>query len=94
MKTLFTGSNGSLGRAYLRLYPDTIPMPIRYGSGEQFNALVTGASPKGTWARLLSMPVEGRLERGSKGLDVGDRIRVELTSVSVERGYIDFMRVG
>lgn len=62
--------------------------------GEQFNALVTGASPKGTWARLLSMPVEGRLERGSKGLDVGDRIRVELTSVSVERGYIDFMRVG
>jgi exoribonuclease-2 len=62
--------------------------------GEQFDALVTGASQKGTWARLLSMPVEGRLERGSKGLDVGDRIRVELTSVSVERGYIDFMRVG
>ena len=62
--------------------------------GEQFEALVTGASSKGTWARLLSMPVEGRLTRGSKGLDVGDRIRVKLVSVNVERGYIDFRKVG
>ena len=62
--------------------------------GERFDALVTGASAKGTWARLLSIPVEGRLTRGSKGLDVGDRIRVQLVSVNVERGYIDFRRVG
>jgi len=62
--------------------------------GEQFDALVTGASSKGTWVRLLSMPVEGRLDPGASGVDVGDHIRVELTSVSVERGYIDFVRVG
>ena len=31
--------------------------------------------------------------RGSAGLDVGDRVRVELLGVDVERGFIDFARV-
>jgi exoribonuclease-2 len=62
--------------------------------GEQFDAIVTGASDKGTWARLLSIPVEGKVVRGFAGVDVGDRIRVQLMSVSVERGFIDFKRVG
>lgn len=61
--------------------------------GEQFDALVTGASGKGTWARLLSVPVEGRVVRGFEGVDVGEQIRVELISVDVERGFIDFKRV-
>ncbi len=61
--------------------------------GEQFDALVTGASSKGTWARLLSMPVEGRLVHGFEGIDVGDRIRVQLESVDIDRGYIDFKNV-
>ncbi len=61
--------------------------------GERFDALVTGASEKGTWARLLTLPVEGRVERGFEGLDVGDQIRVELISVNVERGFIDFGNV-
>ena len=61
--------------------------------GEQFDTIVTGASPKGTWVRLLNMPVEGRLVHGFEGVDVGDRIRVELISVDVERGYIDFRKV-
>jgi len=62
--------------------------------GEQFDAIVTGASDKGTWARLLSMPVEGRVVHDFEGLDVGNRIRVQLTSVDVDRGYIDFRKVG
>jgi exoribonuclease-2 len=62
--------------------------------GEQFDAIVTGAASKGTWARLLTMPVEGRLVRGFEGIDVGNRIRVQLISVDVERGYIDFRKVG
>jgi VacB/RNase II family 3'-5' exoribonuclease len=62
--------------------------------GEQFDTLVTGASSKGTWVRLLKMPVEGRLVHGFEGIDVGDRIRVQLISVDVERGYIDFRKVG
>src|SRR5271157_1467086 len=61
--------------------------------GEQFDTIVTGASPKGTWVRLLNMPVEGRLVHGFEGVDVGDRIRVELISVDVERGYIDFRKI-
>jgi exoribonuclease-2 len=62
--------------------------------GEQFEAMVTGASAKGTWARLLTMPVEGRVVAGFEGVDVGDRIRVQLTAVDVERGYIDFKNAG
>lgn len=62
--------------------------------GEQFDALVTGSSDKGTWVRLLTVPVEGRLMQGAEGLDVGDTVRVELISTDVNRGYINFKRVG
>ena len=61
--------------------------------GEQFDSIVTGAAAKGTWVRLLTMPVEGKLVGGFEGIDVGDRIRVQLTSVDVQRGFIDFKRI-
>jgi len=61
--------------------------------GEQFDAIVTGAADKGTWARLLTVPVEGRVVKGFEGLDVGQRTRVQLLSVDVDRGFIDFKRV-
>lgn len=62
--------------------------------GQRFDAIVTGASEKGTWVRLLEPPVEGKLVTGANGLDVGDTVRVELVNTNVERGYIDFSRVG
>lgn len=62
--------------------------------GEQFDAIVTGAAEKGTWARLLTMPIEGRVAHGFEDLDVGNRIRLQLISVDVERGYIDFKKIG
>jgi VacB/RNase II family 3'-5' exoribonuclease len=62
--------------------------------GQRFDAIVTGASDRGTWVRLLEPPVEGRMVTGASGLDVGDRVHVELVSTDVERGYIDFVRVG
>ena len=62
--------------------------------GQRFDAIVTGASDKGTWVRILEPPVEGRVVTGVSGLDVGDSVRVELVSTNVERGYIDFVRVG
>jgi len=61
--------------------------------GEQFDSIVTGASEKGTWVRLLTIPIEGKLVYGFEGMDVGDRTRVQLISVDVERGYIDFKKV-
>lgn len=61
--------------------------------GEHFDSIVTGASEKGTWVRLLSVPVEGKLVQGFEGLDVGDQIRVQLTLVDVQRGFIDFRNV-
>ncbi|MGD0991082.1 MAG: RNB domain-containing ribonuclease [Gemmatimonadales bacterium] len=60
--------------------------------GEQFDAIVTGASAKGTWVRLLRPPVEGRLDSGFEGVDVGRRLRVQLVRTDVERGFIDFKR--
>src|SRR4029077_5008273 len=57
--------------------------------GETFDAVVTGASVKGTWGRITNPPVEGRLERGTAGLDVGDQVRVKLIYTDVERGFID-----
>jgi VacB/RNase II family 3'-5' exoribonuclease len=60
--------------------------------GEQFDAVVTGASDKGTWVRISHPLAEGRLVHGLEGLDVGDSVRVQLTRTDVERGYIDFVR--
>ena len=59
---------------------------------EHFDAIVTGASPKGTWVRIFQPPVEGKLERGFQGLDVGDHVHVKLVHTDVERGFIDFVR--
>jgi exoribonuclease-2 len=60
--------------------------------GEVFPAVVTGVTPKGTFVRALSPPVEGRLMRGEHGLDVGDQIHVKLLNTDPQRGFIDFGR--
>jgi exoribonuclease-2 len=60
--------------------------------GAHFDALVTGASPKGTWVRILRPPVEGRVIRGEEGLDVGDKVQVRLIGTDPAHGFIDFAR--
>ena len=60
--------------------------------GQTFDALVTGASNKGTWVRTLTPPVEGKLVAGDAGLEVGDRLRVRLQSIDPGRGFVDFVR--
>ena len=62
--------------------------------GQRFDAIVTGAADKGTWVRVFSPPVEGKLVQGSQGVDVGDKIQVELLHTDVERGFIDFKKAG
>ncbi|HLJ55205.1 MAG TPA: RNB domain-containing ribonuclease [Chthonomonadaceae bacterium] len=61
--------------------------------GQTFAAIVTGASPKGTYVRLSAPPVEGRVVRGFEGLDVGDHTRVRLIGADPDRGFIDFEEV-
>ncbi len=60
--------------------------------GERFDGVVTGASEKGTWARIIRPPVEGKIVRGYEGLEVGDKVRVKLVATNVEMGFIDFVR--
>ncbi|MFO0938198.1 MAG: RNB domain-containing ribonuclease [Gemmataceae bacterium] len=62
--------------------------------GERFEAIVTGASNKGTWVRTLKTPAEGRLISGFDRVQVGQQISVRLTSVNVEKGFIDFALTG
>jgi VacB/RNase II family 3'-5' exoribonuclease len=62
--------------------------------GQRFDAIVTGASDKGTWVRIPDPVAEGRVIRGFEGLDVGDRVRVELVHTDAARGFIDFARSG
>ena len=63
---------------------------LRSHIGQTFDGIVTGASPKGTWVRITNPVVEGRVEKGEQGLDVGDRVRVRLMSTEPEKGFIDF----
>jgi exoribonuclease-2 len=58
--------------------------------GEKFDAIVTGASDKGTWVRAIKPPVEGKLVRGAGKRRVGQRMMVKLVDTDVERGFIDF----
>jgi exoribonuclease R len=58
--------------------------------GDRFTAIVTGASEKGTYVRVLRPPIEGRVVRGYQGLDVGDTVRVKLIGAYPEQGFIDF----
>jgi VacB/RNase II family 3'-5' exoribonuclease len=60
--------------------------------GQRFDAVVTGASPKGTFVRTAAPPIEGKLVRGEHGLDVGDRVAVRLVRADVDKGFIDFER--
>jgi VacB/RNase II family 3'-5' exoribonuclease len=65
---------------------------LNHRIGEVFDGIVTGASPKGTYVRLLKMPAEGRVNRGAQGMNVGDTVHVKLASVDIAQGFIDFDR--
>jgi len=58
--------------------------------GESFEAIVTGATDHGTFARILRPPVDGRIVRGERGLKVGQKVEVKLLSADPGNGFIDF----
>jgi exoribonuclease-2 len=61
--------------------------------GNTFQGIVTGASERGTWVRIFTPSIEGKVIRGMKHLDVGMRIRVKLVSVDPIKGHIDFAKM-
>ena len=68
-------------------------MMLRDRIGQVFDAIVTGVNPRGTYARTIHPPAEGRVMRGQAGLDVGDKVRVKLIHADPEKGHIDFEAV-
>lgn len=61
--------------------------------GKVFKGIITGASERGTWVRLFNPSVEGKVVKGFKGLDVGDKVQVKLIHVDAAEGFIDFQRI-
>jgi exoribonuclease-2 len=62
---------------------------LRSQIGNTFDAVVTGVTEKGVFARLFNVPAEGRIVKNEKGLDIGQRVRVKLIAADPERGFID-----
>jgi VacB/RNase II family 3'-5' exoribonuclease len=60
--------------------------------GRKFRGVITGASEKGTYVRVFDPPVEGRVIKGEKGLDVGDTVDVKLLHTNPQMAFIDFGR--
>ncbi len=70
------------------LLPDFSP-----GVRSQTAVIARAAAAPGPILRDLRRPaLEGKVARGFGGLDIGDRVRVELLRTDVERGFIDFKR--
>ena len=61
--------------------------------GEVFPGVVTGASGKGVYVRVIQPPFEGRVVQGGDGLDVGERVNVKLIHTDPARAFIDFAKV-
>ena len=85
----------------VRIFACKPPRPFNHASvpgpsalGKLFDAIVTGASDKGIWVRLSQQPVEGKLDSVPAGLQVSDRLRVQLISTDLEPGFIDLKAVG
>ena len=88
-----TEQEGNAAKVERQVHKSAAAMLLESRTGAQFDAMVTGASDKGVWVRILQPLAEGRLVRGFEGLDVGDPVRVQLVRTDVERGHIDFVRV-
>ena len=88
-----TEQEGNAAKVERQVHKSAAAMLLESRTGAQFDAMVTGASDKGVWVRILQPLAEGRLVRGFERLDVGDPVRVQLVRTDVERGHIDFVRV-
>jgi exoribonuclease II len=59
--------------------------------GESFDGIVTGLNDEGSWVRIFTPPVEGKLVGSPPRIDIGQTVRLRLVVANVERGFIDFV---
>lgn len=88
-----TEQEGAAVKVQRYLNKSAAAMHLASEIGAVYSGIVTGASSKGTWARVFNPPVEGRIIRGFEKLDVGDRVVLRLVGVDVLKGYIDFIKL-
>jgi exoribonuclease II len=65
-------------------------MFLRNRIGQDFDAIITGITPKGTFARVVRPPVDGLVVKGKERLKVGQEVRVKLLATDPLKGFIDF----
>lgn len=61
--------------------------------GQTYDGIITGANEKGTWVRVFTPPVEGKVVKNAGNAKVGDLVKVKLLSVDVLNGFIDFSKI-
>jgi VacB/RNase II family 3'-5' exoribonuclease len=88
----FTQKENDANKVERQVGKSAAALLLSHRIGETFDAIVTGAADKGTWVRLFSIPVEGKLMHDFEGLDIGHHLRVRLISVDVDQGFIDFRK--
>jgi exoribonuclease-2 len=93
LATHCTVQEGNANKVERLVRKSAAAMLLQSRTGQQFDAIVTGASPQGTWVRIAQPLAEGRVVKGFEGLDVGDKVRVQLLHTDVQRGFIDFASV-
>jgi exoribonuclease-2 len=62
--------------------------------GAYFKAIITGINENGTWVRIFDPPVEGKLVKSSRNQKVGEQLTVQLTSLDIPKGHINFSAKG
>ncbi|MBP6298274.1 MAG: RNB domain-containing ribonuclease [Anaerolineae bacterium] len=87
-----TTAEDEVNKAERQVGKSAAALLLEHRIGEHFEGIVTGAAQKGTWVRLLELPIEGKLVEGYRGVDVGDKIQVVLIATDVFRGHIDLRR--
>lgn len=88
-----TEKEGAATKVERRVRKSAAAIVLASQIGSIYDAIVTGASEKDTWVRLISNQIEGKLAQGFSGVDVGDLVKVKLIHVDIRRGFIDFSRV-
>jgi exoribonuclease R len=66
---------------------------LEHKVGQLFSGIITGASDKGTFVRVVDPVAEGKVVRNFQGLAVGQKVQVRLLDANVPKGFIDFERV-